>query len=90
METVLWVIGIHLIELLGVAGYFLISKNTKLTNALASQQQYIDSLSIVMNQLTESLSALDQHVWVQEDEELKTIFSNVKEIQVILKEISNG
>jgi hypothetical protein len=90
METVLWVIGIHLIELLGVAGYFLISKNTKLTNALASQQQYIDSLSIVMSQLTESLSALDQHVWVQEDEELKTIFSNVKEIQVILKEISNG
>jgi hypothetical protein len=80
METVLWVLLIHIVELVAIGIFFIIRKNNKLEQALIQQQQYIDTLNILFNNLTESLDKVDEKVWVNEDEELAEVFKNISEI----------
>lgn len=88
MSIFLWVLGVHLLELLGVGIYFLIRKNSALEKAVVEQQQYINAINIIINQLTNALSEVDQRVWVESDEEFQTVFNKVEEIKSLLKEIS--
>jgi hypothetical protein len=80
METVLWVLLIHIVELVAIGIFFIIRKNNKLEQAIIQQQQYIDTLNILFNNLTESLDKVDEKVWVNEDEELAEVFKNISEI----------
>jgi hypothetical protein len=80
METVLWVLLIHVIELVAIGIFFIIRKNNKLEQAIIQQQQYIDTLNILFNNLTDSLNKVDEKVWVNEDEELAEVFKNISEI----------
>jgi HPt (histidine-containing phosphotransfer) domain-containing protein len=80
MGIALWVLLIHLGELMAIGVFLLIRRNRKLEQALIQQQQYIDTLNILFNNLTESLDKVDEKVWVNEDEELAEVFNNISQI----------
>ena len=88
METFLWVILIHVIELILIAGYLLISKNNKLEKALISQQQYIDAISIIIEDSNTTIQELDSRGAFEADDEVGTFFRNLKEIQSILNQFN--
>jgi len=88
METFLWVVLIHVIEVILVAGYLLISKNNKLEKALVNQQQYIDAISIVIEDSNTTIQELDSRGAFEADDEVGTFFRNLKEIQTILNQFN--
>ena len=87
MNTLLWVLGIHLAELAGVAFYLLIRKNKKLEQIAISQQQQLDTVSLLIGKMDDSFKQLEGRVWVGEDEDIQTIFNEMKEIQSVLNSL---
>ena len=85
MTIVLWVILIHLIELVALGGYLLIRKNRKLESIVSEQQNYIDAVSIIINDSNETIKQLDARGAFEADDEVGTFFRNLKEIQDPLK-----
>jgi len=88
MNIVLWVLGIHLIELMLIGGYLLIRKNKILEETVASQQQYIDAISIIVNDSSETIKQLDAKGAFESDDEVGTFFRNLKEIQRVLDQFN--
>jgi len=88
MQTVLWVILVHVIEVIGIAGYLIIRKNTKLEKALIEQQQYIDAISIVIEDSANTIQELDNRGAFEADDEVGTFFRNLKEIQNVLNQFN--
>ena len=84
----LWVVLIHVIELILVLGYLLISKNNKLEKTLINQQQYIDAISIVIEDSQVTIQELDSKGAFEADDEVGTFFRNLKEIQSILNQFN--
>jgi hypothetical protein len=80
MEMVLWVLLIHLVELVALGVFFIIRRNNKLEQAVNQQRQYIDTLNILFGNLTDSMSKIDEKIWVEGDEELGEVFENIKQI----------
>ena len=89
MQTVLWVILVHVIEIIGVAGYLIIRKNSKLEKALIDQQQYIDAISIIIEDSANTIQELDNRGAFEADDEVGTFFRNLKEIQNVLNQFNN-
>ena len=89
MQILLWVVVVHVIEVILVAGYLLISKNTKLEKALVDQQQYIDAISIVINDSNNVIQELDNRGAFESDDEVGTFFRSLKEIQTVLNQFNN-
>ena len=79
METTLWVLLIHLVELVALGVFFIIRKNNKLEQAVNQQRQYIDTLTILFGNLTDSMGKIDEKIWVEGDEELGEVFENIKD-----------
>jgi len=88
METFLWVVLIHAIEVILIAGYLLISKNNKLEKALVDQQQYIDAISIIIEDSNNTIQELDNRGAFEADDEVGTFFKNIKEIQTVLNQFN--
>ena len=88
METLLWVVLIHVIELVLIAGYLLISKNNKLEKVLVDQQQYIDAISIIIEDSNNTIQELDNRGAFEADDEVGTFFRNIKEIQTVLNQFN--
>jgi Na+-transporting NADH:ubiquinone oxidoreductase subunit NqrC len=88
MGTFLWVVLIHVIELVLIAGYLLISKNNKLEKALVDQQQYIDAISIIIEDSNNTIQELDNRGAFEADDEVGTFFRNIKEIQTVLNQFN--
>ena len=88
MTTVLWIIGIHLIEFLLIGGYLLIRKNQALENTVVEQQRYIDAISIVIEDSSNTIKQLDARGAFEADDEVGTFFENLKEIQTILNQFN--
>jgi len=84
MNTVMWVIIVHLIEVIGIAGYLLIRKNNKLERIVAEQQNYIDAISIIIQDSENTIRELDARGAFESDDEVGTFFRNLKEIQEVL------
>ena len=84
MVTALWVIGIHLLELLLIGGYLLIRKNQALENTIIEQQRYIDAISIVIEDSNNTIQQLDARGAFESDDEVGTFFKSIKEIQSVL------
>ena len=80
METTLWVLLIHLVELVALGVFLIIRRNNKLEQAVKQEVKYIDTLNILFGNLTDSLSKVDEKVWVEGDEELGEVFENIKQI----------
>jgi hypothetical protein len=89
MNVVLWVILVHVIEIIGFAGYLIIKKNSKLEKALVEQQQYIDAISIVIEDSANTIQELDNRGAFEADDEVGTFFRNLKEIQNVLNQFNN-
>ena len=89
MSVVLWLILIHVIEVICVAGYLIIRKNSKLEKALIEQQQYIDAISIVIEDSANTIQELDNRGAFEADDEVGTFFRNLKEIQNVLNQFNN-
>jgi hypothetical protein len=84
MQTVLWVILIHLVELAILGGYLLVRKNNKLEKIVSDQQQYIDAISIIIQDSENTIKELDARGAFEADDEVGTFFRNLKEIQEVL------
>jgi hypothetical protein len=89
MEIILWVIGIHVLELLGFGAFLLVKKNILLEKTLVEQKEYIDAMSFIASQLSTSLSKLDERMYVEGDAELEEVFTQIKEFKSIIDEVSN-
>ena len=87
MNTMLWVLGIHLTELASLAFYLLIRKNKKLERIAISQQQQLDAISLLINRMDDSFKQLEGRVWVGEDEDIQAVFNEMKEIQSVLNSL---
>jgi hypothetical protein len=88
MVTALWVIGIHLLELLLIGGYLLIRKNIALEKVVSDQQQYIDAISIIIEDSSNTIQQLDARGAFEADDEVGAFFRNLKEIQTILNQFN--
>jgi hypothetical protein len=84
MNIVMWVIIVHLIEVIGIAGYLLVKKNNKLERAVAEQQNYIDAISIIIQDSDNTIKELDASGAFEADDEVGTFFRNIREIQEVL------
>jgi hypothetical protein len=89
METALWIAGIHLVELLAIGIFLIVRKNIRLEQILIQQQEQITALDFLFSKLTTSLSAIDEKVWVEGDEELGEVFNDIKEIKDALNSLYN-
>jgi hypothetical protein len=84
MQIVLWVILVHIIEIIGIAGYLIIRKNNKLEKIVTDQQQYIDAISIIIQDSENTIKELDNRGAFEADDEVGTFFRNLKQIQEVL------
>jgi hypothetical protein len=84
MQVALWVFIIHVIELIGVGIFILVNKVNKLEKIVSEQQQYIDAVSIAINNSNEQLKEMDQTGVFQADDEVGWFFKNLREIQNML------
>jgi archaellum biogenesis ATPase FlaH len=84
----IWLIGIHVVELITVGIFLLIRRNNALEKAVTQQQQYLDAISIVIQNSQEKLVELDTLGAFQTDDEVGTFFKNLKEIQDVLNEFN--
>jgi len=87
MEVFLWILGIHLTEIILVLGFLLIKKNRKLEEMVILQQDQINSVGILIGKMNESFMKIDEKVWISEEEGLSSTFQEMKEIQELLNSI---
>lgn len=90
MGIIGWIITIHLIELVAIALYLLIRKNNKLEKIVTTQQEYINAVSIVINNSDELVKELDSKGVFQADDEVGEFFRNIKQIQDILNKFNGN
>jgi len=84
----IWIIGIHIAELIAIGIFLLIRRNNALEKAVSQQQQYLDAISIVIQNSQQKLDELDIMGAFKSDDEVGTFFKNLKEIQDILNEFN--
>ena len=89
MATWLWVVVIHLIELVAIGIFFLIRRNNALEKSVTDQQQYIDAISIVIDDGDRRLKELDTMGAFEADDEVGTFFQNLREIQTNISQFNN-
>ena len=88
MQIVLWVVLIHIIELAIFGGYLLVRKNNKLEKIVVDQQQYIDAISIIIQDSENTIKELDNRGAFEADDEVGTFFRNLKQIQEVLNDFN--
>ena len=80
---------IHIAEIVAILAYLLIRKVRNLEKVVIEQQQYMDTISIVIDQADERIKELDASGMFQSDDEIGFFFENIKEIQTVLNDFSN-
>jgi hypothetical protein len=85
----LWVLIIHVIEIVAIGIFFLIRRNNILEKAVNDQQQYIDAISILIANSDARLRELDTMGAFEADDEVGTFFQNLREIQTIISQFNN-
>ena len=90
--TIVWIIlsNVIIIALVawGYVTYNLLIKNEKLEETVIKQQDYINSLSQIINVSSEKLKEIDTKGMFQSDDEVGFFFEGLKEIQKILNEFN--
>jgi hypothetical protein len=84
----IYFILLHVLEIVGLLFYMLIRKNRKLEEIITEQQQYLDSINIVIKQSEDKLKELDDRGIFEADDEVGFFFTNIKEIQSILNDFT--
>jgi hypothetical protein len=80
---------IHIAEIIAILAYILIKKVRNLETIVLEQQQYMDTISIVIGQADERMKELDASGMFQSDDEVGFFFENIKEIQSVLNDFNN-
>ena len=88
MSIALWVILIHVIEIILIGGYLLVRKNSQLEKVIVNQQQYIDALSVVIQNSNEMIQQLDNKGAFESDDEVGTFFTNLREMQNLISQFN--
>jgi hypothetical protein len=81
MEIFLWVLGIHLFEVILVGFYLLFRRNSALEKIATQQQEYINAISILIQNSDETLREMEIAGAMEADDEVGVFFRNLKEIQ---------
>ena len=81
MTIFLWVLGIHLIEVILVGFYLLFRRNSALEKIATQQQEYINAISIIIQNSDETLREMEIAGAMEADDEVGVFFRNLKEIQ---------
>jgi hypothetical protein len=81
MTIFLWVLGIHLFEVILVGFYLLFRRNSALEKIATQQQEYINAISIVIQNSDETLREMEIAGAMEADDEVGVFFRNLKEIQ---------
>ena len=89
MMIALWVLIIHIIELIAIGAFLLIRRNNALEKAVVQQQEYIDAISIIIADSDAKLKELDTLGAFQADDEVGTFFTNLREIQEVINQFNN-
>lgn len=84
-----WIIIIHLVEIIGIGIFLLLRRNNALEKAVTEQQQYIDAISIVIDDGDRRLRELDTMGAFEADDEVGTFFQNLREIQTSISQFNN-
>jgi hypothetical protein len=80
MSVWLWVLLIHIVELVAFVVFVTFKKNAKLEKIVEQQQNHIVSLNILFSQLSENLSKVDEKIYIDGDNSLNEVFENIKNI----------
>ena len=89
MMIALWVLIIHVIELIAIGAFLLIRRNNALEKAFIQQQEYIDAISIIIADSDAKLKELDTLGAFEADDEVGTFFTNLREIQNLISQFNN-
>lgn len=81
ITIILWVIGIHLLELIGLGIFLLVRRNNALEKVATQQQEYINAISIIIQNSDETLREMEIAGAMEADDEVGVFFRNLKEIQ---------
>jgi hypothetical protein len=81
MTIFLWVLGIHLIEIILVGFYLLLRRNSALEKIATQQQEYINAIGIIIQNSDETLREMEIAGAMEADDEVGIFFRNLKEIQ---------
>ena len=88
MMIALWVLIIHVIELIAIGAFLLIRRNNALEKAFIQQQEYIDAISIIVADSDAKLKELDTLGAFQADDEVGTFFTNLREMQNLISQFN--
>jgi len=89
MDTWLWVLLIHVVELVAFVVFVTFRKNAKLEKIVRQQQEHIASLNILFSQLSDNLAKIDEKIYVDGDGDLNEVFENVKSINDSINSLYN-
>ena len=89
MMIALWVLIIHVIELIAIGAFLLIRRNNALEKAFIQQQEYMDAISIIIADSDAKLKELDTLGAFEADDEVGTFFTNLREIQNLISQFNN-
>jgi hypothetical protein len=89
MTIFLWVLGIHFLELLIIGIFLLVRRNNALEKTVENQQQYINAISIVIQNSEETLRDMEIAGAMEADDEVGVFFRNLKEIQIQLNQFNS-
>jgi len=81
MTIFLWVLGIHFLELLIIGIFLLVRRNNALEKIATQQQEYINAISIIIQNSDETLREMEIAGAMEADDEVGIFFRNLKEIQ---------
>lgn len=81
MTILLWVVLIHVVELILVGAVLLVRKTIALEKIATQQQEYINAISIVIQNSNDSLRELEIAGAMEADDEVGVFFRNLKEMQ---------
>ena len=86
----LWLIIIHVVELIAVGVFFIVIRNNALESAVNRQQEYIDAISIIIANSDAKLRELDIQGAFEADDEVGTFFTNLRDIQNIISNFNSS
>ena len=81
---------IHVVEIAAIGVFLLVRRNNALESAVARQQEYINAISIIVANSDDKLKELDIQGAFEADDEVGTLFNNLREIQNILSEFNSS
>ena len=85
----IWITIIHVVEIIAVGVFLLLRRNSALEKAVVQQRDYIDAISIVIDNSQQKLRELDIQGAFESDDEVGTFFKNLKEIQEIISDFNS-